>query len=79
MDAKLLNDNGIMNQTLTVEQRVLIGSLHTVYAIHNLFTRHQLNWIARCGGRYIEELVQEFYASYVETLKASLDRKSNPA
>ena len=68
-----------MNRTLTVEERVLIANLHTVYAIHDLFTRHQLEWIARCGGRYIEELVQEFYTSYVATLKASLDRKSNPA
>ena len=68
-----------MTQTLIVEQRVLTGSLHTIPTIHDFFTRHQLEWMAMSVGRYNEELVQEFYASYVATLRGSLDRRSNPA
>lgn len=30
-------------------------------------------------GFYSEELVREFYASYIATLSASLDRQSNPS
>ena len=41
-DAKLLNDKGVMIQTLTLERRVLTESLPTMPEIHNLFTRHRL-------------------------------------
>ena len=47
--------------------------------IHDLFTHHRLEWMARTLGRYREEMVQEFYASYVMTLRASLDSRINPA
>ena len=67
-DAKLLNDKGVINQTLTVEQRVLTGSLYIVPDVHALFTRHWLEWMDKCIGRYINEVVREFYASYVATL-----------
>ena len=30
-------------------------------------------------GRYSEELVQEFYASYVDTLRSQIDRPAAPA
>ena len=40
--------------------------------IHNLFTRHRLEWTARLLGRYNEEMVREFYASY----EVTLDRRS---
>ena len=47
--------------------------------IHNLFTRHRLDWTARPLGRYSEELVREFYASYVATLRSQIDRRASPA
>lgn len=78
-DAKLLNDKGVINQTLTVEQRVLTGSLYIVPDVHALFTRHWLEWMDKCIERYINEVVRELYASYVATLGFSLDRQSKPA
>ena len=44
--------------------------------IHNLFTRHHVEWTARLLGRYIEEMVQEFYASYVATFRLQIDRRA---
>ena len=78
-DAKFLTDKGMMTQTLTLERRVLTGSLPTMPEIHNLFTRHRLEWTARPLGRYSEELVREFYASYVATLRSQIDRRAAPA
>ena len=46
--------------------------------IHNLFTSHRLNWTARRLGRYSEEMVREFYASYVATLRSYIDRRASP-
>ena len=68
-----------MTQTLTIERRVLTGSLPTMPEIHNLFTRHRLEWTARPLGRYSEEMVREFYASYVATLRLRIDRRAAPA
>ena len=47
--------------------------------IHNIFNRHRLEWTARPLGRYSEELVREFYASYVATLRSQIDRWAAPA
>ena len=47
--------------------------------IHNLFTKHRLEWTARPLGRYNEEMVREFYASYVATLRSQIDRRAAPA
>ena len=47
--------------------------------IHNIFTRHRLEWTARPLGRYSEEMVREFYASYVATLLSQIDRRAAPA
>ena len=47
--------------------------------IRNLFTRHHLEWTARSLGRYSEEMVREFYASYVATLQSQIDRRAAPA
>ena len=47
--------------------------------IHNLFTRHRLEWTARPLGRYSEEVVREFYASYVATLRSQIDKRAAPA
>ena len=47
--------------------------------IHNLFTRHRLEWTAHPLGRYSEGLVREFYASYVATLRSQIHRRAAPA
>ena len=47
--------------------------------IHNLLTRHSLEWTARPLGRFSEEMVREFYAAYVATLRSQLDRRAAPA
>ena len=68
-----------MTQTLTLERRVLTESLPTMAEIHNLFTRHGMEWTACPLGRYSEELVREFYASYIVTLRSQIDRRAAPA
>ena len=68
-----------MTRLKTVEWRVLTGSLYTVHAVHDLFTRHRLELMARSVGPYSEEIVQDFYASYVATLCGALDKKLNSA
>ena len=78
-DAKFLTDKGVMTQTLTLERRVLTGSLPTMPEIHNLFTRHRLEWTACPLGRYSDEMVREFYTSYVVTLRSQIDRWTAPA
>ena len=79
LDAKFLNDKGVMTRTLTLEQRVLTKSLPTMPEIHNLFTRHRLEWTVHSLGRYSEEFVREFYASYVATLRSKIDRRAAPS
>ena len=68
-----------MTQTLTLERRVLTGSIPTMPEIYNLFTTHQLEWTARLLGRYSEELVREFDASYIATLLSQINRHAAPA
>ena len=68
-----------MTRTLTLERRILTGSLPTMSEIHNLFSRHRLEWTTRPLGRYIEEMVREFYASYVASLLSQIDRGAAPA
>ena len=68
-----------MIRTLTLEGRVLTVSLPAMPEIHNLFTKHRVEWIARSLSRYSEELVREFYASYVATLISQIDRRAIPA
>ena len=46
--------------------------------IHNLFTRHRLEWTARSLGRFSEEMVREFYASYVATLRSQIEGRAAP-
>ena len=46
--------------------------------IHNLFTRHRLEWNTHPLGHYSEELVREFYASYVTTLRSHIYRRAAP-
>ena len=47
--------------------------------IHNLFTRHRLEWTTRPLGRYSEEMVRELYVFYVATLRSQIDRRAAPA
>ena len=47
--------------------------------IHNLFTRHRLEWTVPPLGQYNEEMVREFYVSYVETIRSQIDRQAAPA
>ena len=77
-DAKFLNHKGVMTWILTLERRVRTVSLSTMPEIHNLFTRHRLEWTAHPLGRYSDELVREFYASYVVTLRSQIDRCAAP-
>lgn len=64
-NSKLLNDKSVMTRTLAVERQVLIGSLRTVSMVHDLFTRHRLKWTVKSVGSYKEDIVKEFYASYI--------------
>ena len=75
----MLNDKRVVTLTIAVEWWVLIGSLHTVPAIHSLSTRHELEWMTRTVGHYNEEIVREFYTSYVAALRVPFDRRSYPA
>ena len=61
-----------------MERWVLTGSLPSMPEIHNIFTRHRLEWTAHPLGRYSEEVVREFYASYVATLQSQIDRRAAP-
>uniref|UniRef100_M1DBL8 Integrase core domain containing protein n=1 Tax=Solanum tuberosum TaxID=4113 RepID=M1DBL8_SOLTU len=77
-DAKMLNEKKKMARLITEERRVLMRSLHTIPDIHQLFQLHKCDWMARIFGTYIEEIVQEFYASYAATLHDSIDKRSKP-
>ena len=57
-DTEFLNDKGVMTLTLTLERWVLTGSFPKMHEIHNLFTRHRLEWKACPLGRYSEEQVR---------------------
>ena len=48
-------------------------------AIHELFTRHRLEWTSRDVRRYSDEMVLEFFSSYVATLRSQQDRWAAPA
>ncbi|TMW83440.1 hypothetical protein EJD97_001678 [Solanum chilense] len=78
-DAKFLNDKGVMTRTITLEWRVLTGSLPTMPKIHSLFSRHLLEWTERPLGCYSKEMVRGFYASYVATLRSQIGRRASPA
>ena len=56
-----------------------MGSLFIMQKIHNLFARHRIERTTCSLGRYSEELVREFYASYVTTLRSQIDRRAAPA
>ncbi|KAG5591453.1 hypothetical protein H5410_041967 [Solanum commersonii] len=74
----MVNEKQKMARLITEEQRVLTGSLHTAPDIHRLFNLHKCDWMARDPGTYSEEIVREFYASYVATLRGSISKRSKP-
>uniref|UniRef100_M1DZW0 Integrase core domain containing protein n=1 Tax=Solanum tuberosum TaxID=4113 RepID=M1DZW0_SOLTU len=76
--AKMKNDKEKMARLITEERKVLIGSLHTVPDIHQLFNLHKCDWMTRDPGTYSEDIVQEFYASYAANLHGSISKQSNP-
>ncbi|KAG5585447.1 hypothetical protein H5410_045881 [Solanum commersonii] len=77
-DANMRNNKGKKAQLITEERRVLMGSLHTVLDIHQIFNLHKCDWMARDPGTYSEEIVREFYASYVATLRSSISMDQDP-
>ncbi|KAG5594111.1 hypothetical protein H5410_035343 [Solanum commersonii] len=77
-DAKMINNTQKMARLITVERRVLTGSLHVVLDILRLFNLHKCDWIARDPGTYSEKIVREFYAFYAATLRGSISKRSKP-
>ena len=74
----MLKDKMVMTQLVTVEGRFLTGSVSIVPEVHILFSSHSLEWMARSLESYSDEVVREFYASYVVNFRGSLDRRVRP-
>ena len=68
----------VITRLVIVERRVLKGSLHTIPDVHNLFTFHRLELMARSLGSYKKNIFRDFYASYMATLRGSIDRRDRP-
>ena len=55
---------------------------HTEFAygpeVHISFNLHKFEWMVRDFDAFSEEIIQEFYVSYVATLRGSLDRWARP-
>uniref|UniRef100_M1DUW8 Integrase core domain containing protein n=1 Tax=Solanum tuberosum TaxID=4113 RepID=M1DUW8_SOLTU len=75
----MLNNHRRMTQTVTVELKVLTGSLHTAPAIQELFRRHKFEWMARSLRTYSEAMTRDFYASYAATVLNSISKWAKPA
>ena len=56
----MLNDKMMMTRLVIVERRVLKGSLHTIPDVHNLFTFHRLELMARSLGSYKKDIFRDF-------------------
>ncbi|TMX01174.1 hypothetical protein EJD97_025003 [Solanum chilense] len=55
-DATFLNDKRVMTRTLTLERRVLTGSLLMMPENHNFFSEHRLEWTALVkDGKFLRE------------------------
>lgn len=77
-DAKMMNNKDNMVRLITEERRVLTGSLHAVPEIYWLFKRHKCEWMAQDPSSYSEEIVREFYASYLATFWGSINKNARP-
>lgn len=73
-DAKLLNEKGVMTWLVTEEHPILTGSFPTVPEMHKLFDLHKCDCMARDMDNYCDEIVREFYASYVATIHVSINK-----
>lgn len=73
-DSRMFNVKGVITRWVIDKRQVLLGSLHAVLKVHSLLSRHKFELIAQNLGFYNEEIVREFYASYVATLRGSIYR-----
>lgn len=64
----MLNEKGVMTQLVTDECRALTGSFATLPKVQRLFNFHKCEWRAWEIDSYSEEIVWDFYASYVASL-----------
>lgn len=69
----MINEKGLMSGLIAVKPRVLIGILHTVPEVHQIFNLHKCDYIAQNLGTYSEEIMRKFNAYYVATLRRSID------
>ncbi|WMV50329.1 hypothetical protein MTR67_043714 [Solanum verrucosum] len=67
-----------MARTITVEHRVLTGSLHSAPVMKDFFRRHKCEWMAWDPENYSEEMTREFYASYAATVRNSISKNDKP-
>ncbi|KAG5571915.1 hypothetical protein H5410_061681 [Solanum commersonii] len=77
-DACKLNGNDRIAQFITKERQILTDILHTAPVIHDLFQRHKCEWMACRRGSYSEEIVREFYVSYVAIIRGSIFKRAKP-
>lgn len=49
-------------------------SLHIIPKVHRFFNLHKFEWIVHSVGFYSEDMLREFYNSFVPTLKGYIDR-----
>lgn len=68
----------MITRTLTLQRRVLIGILHNVPVVHDLFTCRRIELLVRSVGSYWEDIVRQFYTSYIEDLRGAFDRRAKP-
>uniref|UniRef100_M1DC75 Integrase core domain containing protein n=1 Tax=Solanum tuberosum TaxID=4113 RepID=M1DC75_SOLTU len=78
-DSRMINEKEQMARLIIEDRRALTGNFHTMPNIQALFQRHRCEWMARSPGSYSEEIVREFYASYVATLRRSIEKWVKPA
>lgn len=78
-DVKMLNEKGVMTLLVIVECRVIMGSFPMVPKVNKMFNLHELNLMAQDLDSYTEEIIREFYVSYVASLRGSIDKRARPA
>lgn len=71
----MLNEKGVITQLIIEERLFLTGSFPTVFKVQRLFNFHKYDWMAQDLDSYSDEIVREFYASYIGTLWGSVDKR----
>ena len=74
----MLIDKEVITRLVTEECHVLKVSYHPVPEVDRLFHLHKCDWMAQDLQAYNEEVVPEFYASYVATIRGSIHKRSKP-